>query len=353
MTRLSRLITYILVANLLALLAGCAQLAPRTPDWKKDRIYHLTVLHTNDNRGHFWKNSQGEYGMAARKTLIDDVREEVTLNDGHVLLLSGGDINTGVAQSDIQNAEPDFRGMQLIGYDAMAVGDHEFDHPLAVIRQQQKWAGFPFLSANIFDKKTGEPLFDAYKIFQEGDLKVAVVGFTTVDAIKQSNPENLMDIEVKSPIEVAKTLIPELRQKADIIIALTHMGHYDGGNYGSNAPGDVTLAKEVPGIDIIIGGHSQEALFKPDVQNGTLILQAKEWGKYVGRLDLSITNGKIASYHYKLMPVNLRSKDAAEKAPHSLLDDQIPEDPEMLKLLAPFEEKGKQELSANADKNKG
>ncbi len=71
---------------------------------------------------------------------------------GSVLLLSGGDINTGVPESDLQDAEPDFRGMNLIGYDAMAVGNHEFDNPLSVLRQQEKWAKFPFLSANIYRK---------------------------------------------------------------------------------------------------------------------------------------------------------------------------------------------------------
>lgn len=78
---------------------------------------------------------------------------------GSVLLLSGGDINTGVPESDLQDAEPDFRGMNLIGYDAMAVGNHEFDNPLTVLRQQEKWAKFPFLSANIYQKSTGERLF--------------------------------------------------------------------------------------------------------------------------------------------------------------------------------------------------
>ena len=103
--------------------------------WEKDKSYKLTILHTNDNHGRFWSNRHGEYGMAARKTLIDSIRAEVAADKGQLLLLSGGDINTGVPESDLQDAEPDFKGMSMIGYDAMAIGNHEFDNELAVIRQ--------------------------------------------------------------------------------------------------------------------------------------------------------------------------------------------------------------------------
>ena len=118
---------------LLTLLVSCAHQAP----------LKLTILHTNDHHGRFWKNRDGEYGMAARKTLIDKIRREVKSDGGHCLLLSGGDINTGVPESDRQQAEPDFRGMQKLGYDAMAVGNHEFDNPFPVLQKQQQWAGFP------------------------------------------------------------------------------------------------------------------------------------------------------------------------------------------------------------------
>ncbi|MDP0977766.1 bifunctional UDP-sugar hydrolase/5'-nucleotidase, partial [Klebsiella pneumoniae] len=80
------------------------------------------------------------------------IRKEVAAEGGSVLLLSGVDINTGVPESDFQDAEPDFRGMNLNGYDAMAVGNHEVDNPLRVLRQQEKLAKFPYLSANIYQK---------------------------------------------------------------------------------------------------------------------------------------------------------------------------------------------------------
>ena len=95
--------------------------------WEKDKTYNITILHTNDPPGHFWQNANGEYGLAAQKTLVDQIRHEVAAQGGSVLLLSGGDINTGVPESDLQDAEPDFRGMNLVGYDAMAIGNHEFE----------------------------------------------------------------------------------------------------------------------------------------------------------------------------------------------------------------------------------
>jgi 5'-nucleotidase/UDP-sugar diphosphatase len=127
-------------------LTGCITMGP---SYEQDTEYQLTILHTNDHHGRFWKNSNGEYGMAARKTLIDQIRAEVEGQGGSVMLLSGGDINTGVPESDLQDAEPDFKGMTMLGYDAMAVGNHEFDNSRDVLMKQKEWADFPFLSANI------------------------------------------------------------------------------------------------------------------------------------------------------------------------------------------------------------
>ena len=135
---------------LAALLASCAQRPPLVGD----AVFKLTVLHTNDHHGRFWRNDDGEYGLAARKTLVDSIRQQVKASGGYSLLLDGGDVNMGVPESDTQDAEPDFKGMNLLGYDAMAVGNHEFDKPLNVLNKQQSWIQFPMLSANIDRKST-------------------------------------------------------------------------------------------------------------------------------------------------------------------------------------------------------
>ncbi|EMV4138076.1 5'-nucleotidase C-terminal domain-containing protein [Escherichia coli] len=175
--------------------------------YEQDKTYKITVLHTNDHHGHFWRNEYGEYGLAAQKTLVDGIRKEVAAEGGSVLLLSGGDINTGVPESDLQDAEPDFRGMNLVGYDAMAIGNHEFDNPLTVLRQQEKWAKFPLLSANIYQKSTGERLFKPWALFKRQDLKIAVIGLTTDDTAKIGNPEYFTDIEFRKPADEAKLVI--------------------------------------------------------------------------------------------------------------------------------------------------
>ncbi len=139
----------------LAMLAALSVASLPAQAYQQDKTYKITILHTNDHHGHFWRSEYGEYGLAAQKTLVDGIRKEVAAEGGSVLLLSGGDINTGVPESDLQDAEPDFRGMNLVGYDAMAVGNHEFDNPMSVLRQQEKWAKHGFGWWALLERQTG------------------------------------------------------------------------------------------------------------------------------------------------------------------------------------------------------
>jgi 5'-nucleotidase / UDP-sugar diphosphatase len=328
---------------------------------------YLTVLHTNDNHGRFWHNEKGEYGMAARKTLIDSLRTAAE-NKGHaVLLLSGGDINTGIPESDLQYAEPDFKGMSHIGYDAMALGNHEFDNPMSVLKQQQQWANFPFLSANIFSKASGENIFDSYKIFHKNGLTIAVIGLTTTDTAKIGNPQYIKQLDFKDPVTVTAQLSQKInaQYQPDITIAVTHMGHYVDANYGINAPGDVTLARSLPAntLDMIIGGHSQEPVCmagknqnddnfkpglacKPDQQNGTWIMQAHEWGKYVGKAEFKLEHGQLTLLNYQLLPVNLYVDKHHSDGTTSteLAAEYIVPNPELKAILAEYQTKGAQQI---------
>lgn len=362
-----------LSAAILATLAGCAT-APQQ-EWEADKTYKLTVLHTNDHHGRFWQNKYGEYGMAARKTLVDELRAEVEADGGSVLLLSGGDINTGVPESDLQDAEPDFKGMNKIGYDAMALGNHEFDNPLEVLFKQKEWANFPMLSANIYDKETGERMFQAYQMFDKQGIKIAVIGLTTEDTAKIGNPEFIGGIDFRDPKEEAKKLIAEIEEteKPDLIFAVTHMGHYEDGKRGVNAPGDVALARYLDegSLDMIVGGHSQEPVCmeapnvvkknfkpsdecKPDLQNGTYIVQAHEWGKYVGRADYEFRNGELEMVSYDLIPVNLKKKVKIDgKKQRVLIEDEIKQDEELLEFLRPYQEKGKAQLDVKIAETNG
>ncbi|MDV5172479.1 bifunctional UDP-sugar hydrolase/5'-nucleotidase UshA [Photobacterium rosenbergii] len=366
-----------LTAAILASLAGCASQSDTTaPSWQADQTYKLTILHTNDHHGRFWQNSYGEYGMAARKTLLDQIRAEVAAEGGTTLLLSGGDINTGVPESDLQDAEPDFKGMNMLGYDAMALGNHEFDNPMEVLRKQEEWAEFPMLSANIYDKETGERLFQPYQIFEQQGIKIAVVGLTTEDTAKIGNPEYIGGVDFRDPKEEAKKVIEQLKatENPDVIIAATHMGHYANGNHGINAPGDVALARYLPAgeLDMIVGGHSQEPVCmegpsmynknfnpgddcQPDQQNGTWIVQAHEWGKYVGRADFEFQNGELQMVSYDLIPVNLKKKvkmaDGSKQ--RVFIQDEIAQNAEVKAFLQPFQERGQEQLNIKIAESNG
>ncbi|MFB2758914.1 bifunctional UDP-sugar hydrolase/5'-nucleotidase UshA [Shewanella xiamenensis] len=365
----NKLIKGLIATAVLAALAGCNSDDDKVPTTCAEAgaaCKTFTVLHTNDNHGRFWENKDGEYGLAAQKTLVDQIRAEVSKKGGQTLLLSGGDINTGVPESDLQDAIPDFTGMNKIGYDAMAVGNHEFDNPLSIVDMQRSLAEFPMLAANIY-KTDGTRYFDAYKIFDVNGVKIAVIGLTTEDTAKIGNPEYISELEFRDPkTEVAK-VIKEIKdaKSADIIFAVTHMGHYADGQNGSNAPGDVALARSLKEgeLQVVIGGHSQNpvcmepgnkayAAFKPgdacapDQQNGTWIMQAHEWGKYVGRADFEYFNGELHLASYKLVPVNLVKEvtDEAGNKKKVLVGEKIEPDTELKELLSYYQARGQGQL---------
>ncbi len=357
-----------------ATLASCANMSSSGPTLNPvSGPVKLTILHTNDHHGRFWKNNDGEYGLAARKTLIDAQRAEIKAAGGHVLLLDGGDVNTGIPESDTQDAEPDFKGMKLLGYDAMALGNHEFDKPLPVLAKQMEWAGFPMISANIY--KDGKRAYKPYELFDRGGLKIAVMGLTTDDTRKMTDPANTGMLDFRKPADEAAKLVPELRKQAHVVIAATHMGHYTDGKSGVNAPGDVEMARQVKGIDMIVGGHSQNPVCMleqlgasrinaayvpgtacaPDRQNGTWIVQAHEWGKYVGRADFEYVGGEFKLVKYQLLPVNLKRtvKAADGKDTKQTYTPEIKEDPAMLALLQPYQDKGRAALDVQVGESDG
>ncbi|OYU68412.1 MAG: bifunctional UDP-sugar hydrolase/5'-nucleotidase, partial [Burkholderiales bacterium PBB5] len=341
-----------------ALLAGCATAPAPAPATAARAPLKLTILHTNDHHGRFWTNADGEGGLAARKTVIDRLRAEVAAAGGQLLLLDGGDVNTGVPESDLQDAEPDFKGMARLGYDAMAVGNHEFDKPGSTLAKQRHWINFPMLSANIY--KDGQRLFEPYRIFDKAGYKIAVLGLTTDDTAKMVLPDNIRGIEFRKPIAEAATLVPQLRGQADMVIAATHMGHYPDAKRGVNAPGDVEMARAVKGLDLVVGGHSQNPVCMlaenkrneayipgqpcaPDRQNGAWIVQAHEWGKYVGRADFVIDGSKVTLQRYQLIPINQKIRGADGKK--VLATAAIAEDAATRAFLQPYQAIGQGKLS--------
>ncbi len=326
-----------------------------------DQCIKLSVLHTNDNHGRFWENSKGEGGMAVRKTIIDGVRDEVEKDGGNVLVVSAGDINTGIPESDLQDAEPDLVGMNLIGYEAMTLGNHEFDNPPEVLEKQQEIADFPFLSANIYkedDDGSSVRAFQPYQVFTYQNLRVALVGVTTPDTKNIGNPLYVGDYKFTEPGAEVKKVIKELKQsdtdKDDVVIVLSHLGYYRDARHGSNAPGDVTMvrAQDKGALAAVFGGHTHNVTctnvagddFKPgdacvpDKENGTYIMQAGSWGKYVGRADFEYYNRKLHLARYQLIPVNLRDDDG------KVAGELVSPDPTTEAILRIYQNQGQKEL---------
>lgn len=347
-----------------------------TMAYQTNKTYKFTVLHTNDVHGHFWNNSNGEYGLSAQKTVVDQIRNEVKKKGGSVIILNAGDVNTGVPESDMQNARPDIEGLNEIGYEAMVLGNHEFDSPLQILTMQEKWAKFPLLSANVINKTTNKPLVKPYVRLNKDGLKVIVVGLTTEDTAKLGNPDVVGKVKFEDPIKTAEKTLKQInkKEKPDVRIALTHMGWYLDGKHGTNAPGDVSMARQLPkgSFDMIIGGHTHDTVCfdekgqfiekykptmacKPDYQNGTWIMQAGEWGKYLGRADFEFKNGKTTLVDYKLIPINLKETIKKEDGTreYKLYAKEIQPDAVLHAKLKKYQDEGDKTLGVIVGKTDG
>ena len=312
------------------------------PETSLAKDYHLTILHTSNHQGHFAKFSlpgnPDVGGMAARSTIVNIVRAEVERAGGHVLFLSTGNVNIGTPESDLLNAEPDFKLMKMLGYDAMTLGHGEFGVPRDMLKKQREWAGFPFLSANIVKKGTGELLSvaDPYIIKECNGLKIAILGLTR--EIMPSITLYAKDLDGRSVIETAQELVPKLRAEADLVVALTHIGFSEE----LRAAGDIQLAEAVPGIDVIVGVQLEiisTGIERPEMIGDTLIVQAGAHGLYIGRLDLIIDSDTdtITDYTYRLIPVNVKKRITyQEKSYYMYVDQGYVEDPEVLEYIQPY-----------------
>jgi 5'-nucleotidase/UDP-sugar diphosphatase len=317
--------------------------------------HHLVVLHTNDTHGHPVKfpytGAQDVGGLPARATLVKNVRAE----NENVLVLDAGDLNTGRAESTFFKAKPDIEGYNYIGYDAVALGNHEFDNPVSVLKEQMAWARFPFLSANV-RTKNGRYLAKPYIIKQFKGFKVAIFGLTTRETEHIGNPEHIKDLVFEDEVAVARKLVPELRKQADLVIALVHLGIYDSEERGSRR-----LAADVPGIDLIVDGHSHTRLDEPIMVQSpgslrtTAIVQAWQWGLVVGRVDLWFSDGRVNRLTFRNIPINLKAagKAAGGAFAYPLAGEDIPEDPVLLATLRPYVDKVDAALSETVGRAAG
>lgn len=297
-------------------------------------LTRLIIVHTNDSHGQvipFKDPTTGRRvgGFGARATLVKRIRREAERTGAHVLVLDAGDVNTGVPESDLLDALPDLEAMNAIGYQAMALGNHEFDRGLATLLRQRNVARFPFLSANVHVEATGEPLVQASLVLERAGLRVGILGLTTESAAYITLPENRAGLRFEPALEAAAREVPRLRARCDLVIALTHLGYYADGAFGTSTPGDVNLVRAVKGIDVVVGGHTHTPLGAPILDSGAIIVQTQDRGRFVGRLDLLLdAQKKIVRHEARLLPVIVEDPADATLA--------VPEDAGIVDVVTPF-----------------
>ncbi|OMF89792.1 S-layer homology domain-containing protein [Paenibacillus sp. FSL R7-0337] len=286
--------------------------------------FNLRVLHTNDTHSHLENITKRTSAISSERT-------------GNTVLLDAGDVFSGTLYFNQFKGQADIKFMNNIGYDAMTFGNHEFDmnkeNP-EILRNFVAAAKFPFASSNIdFTTKNSE-LADLYQEMtgilktdeskstaKDGHIypsvikdvygeKIGIFGLTTEDTVGLASPGD--KIIFKDHVESAKRTVHALEaQGINKIIAVTHLGYTV----------DQELAKAVPGIDIIVGGHSHTKIDNPPapvVIAGTdkkvLIVQTGEYSQFLGELDVTFDkDGEVKAYQGKLLDVNLFGEDAAAK----------------------------------------
>lgn len=302
-----------------------------TSEMRDERQKTISILHTNDMHGSYMPfltttdNSTAQTGDKGRDTLITFKREaniggfaylataikEVRDEKGSdkVLLVDGGDTFSDDQLGNITKGEAMIRLMNAVNYDLMALGNHDFDYGLERTRELQQMANFPKRAANITDENTGQPIFgEPYIIKEKNGIKVAILALGYRNTPKTGNPDNVKGLRFSVGQEIAEKYVPELRQKADIVVVLSHEG----------TAVDVKMAREVQGIDLIIGAHSHDILDPRKKIGQTFVVQAMSDAAVLGETELIVENGKLVDV-----------KDNY----HWLWNDQLQPDPEVQALV--------------------
>ncbi|AIY06321.1 5'-nucleotidase domain protein [Planococcus sp. PAMC 21323] len=284
--------------------------------------FELTIMHTNDTHANLDK-------VANRVSLVKKIRSEQPNN----LLLDAGDVFSGTLYFNTFEGQADLTFMNLMKYDAMTFGNHEFDLGASErghksLAEFVEGAEFPLVAANVdfsgdadmagLQNKTYSSEYNDGEIYNgivkeiDGE-KVGIFGLTTEETASISSPG---EITFSNYVEAAKEAVAEFeKQGINKIIAVTHIGFDDSAEFDN----DQLLAEKVEGIDVIVGGHTHKKIDEPFIYEGntdpTVIVQANEYNKFLGQLDLTFDeNGVITSQLGKLHEVGAKDVVADEEA---------------------------------------
>lgn len=258
----------------------------------------VTVVHTNDTHAHLAPNSTGEEpvgGMERIAGLIQGIRA----TEEYVIALDAGDFSSGTPFNTFYGGRAEIECMNAIGYDAVAVGNHELDKGLKKLFELSDQANFPFMSANLVWRRSGKRVFQPYMFFEAGDITVALLALTTEGIVGRVRPSAVAPLAANDPVSTAAELVPQLRRQAQAVVLLTHIG----------IESDRRVANRVPGIDLIVGGDSHsllevpEIVKNPDSRRPTYIVQAGSYARYLGRADLVFLDGRLVDVECSVIPV--------------------------------------------------
>ncbi|WP_299762613.1 bifunctional UDP-sugar hydrolase/5'-nucleotidase [uncultured Pontibacter sp.] len=294
----------------------------------------IIILHTNDMHGSYMPfltttdNATAQTGDAGRDTLIifdktakiggyaylatavNKVRNEKGADK--VLLVDGGDTFSDDQLGNLTKGEALIRLMNAVNYDLMALGNHDFDYGLQRTSELEQLATFPMRAANITDDNTQQTVFgEPYIIKEKNGVKVAILALGYRNTPKTGNPDNVKGLTFKVGQEVAQTYVPELRKKADVVVVLSHEG----------TAVDYKMAREVAGIDLIIGAHSHDILEPRKKIGRTYVVQAMSDAAVLGETELVVRDQKlidVKTHHHWLWNEQVQP-DAAMQA---LIDEQ-------------------------------
>ena len=305
------------------------------PDRVQITILGTTDLHGNINPIDYYTNKPDNRGIAKVATLIKRIRKE----QPNVLLIDSGDTIQGSPLESFHgrknNTPPDpmMLVMNSLNYDAMAVGNHEYNFGLKVLEKARSEAKFPWLSANTYDISKQQTHYKPYIVKEVAGVKIGILGLTTPGIPNWDNPPNYAGLEFHEPLVEARKWVPILRdqEKADVVVIAMHMGLEEDLSTGVMSPGQVQheneailIAKEVPGVDVIFMGHTHREV--PSLYiNGVLLTQANHWGRHLARADLYLQKAGTGWRMYAKSARTLPS------------DDRVEPDPEVVKIAEPYD----------------
>jgi len=245
-------------------------------------LVNLQILTLNDFHGALVENGKNP-GAAKIAHYLKDLRSK---NPTGTLILSAGDMFQGSPDSNLLYGETVVQVMNAIGFDAMTIGNHEFDWGVAVLKKRITQSKFPYISANILDKSTGKlaDFLKPYVIFERDGLKIAVIGLTTPETAYKSSPKVVSAYGFEDPAQTVNALMPELQEKGtDVIIVLSHMSSFMDKQTGEVTGEVADLVQKTHGISGVISGHSHQIVH--GTVNHVPIIQAHYFGRAVGELN--------------------------------------------------------------------